>query len=326
MPGSSNLPLGLEPLRGRPVSEWLGISEVRAAGRYRRDMGDLDDLVESICTVGLLHPIVVTRDYQLVAGARRLEALRRLGWPQVPVTVADSLDDAALALRAERDENTCRKEMTFSEMLPLKQALEEVERQHAAMRRAEALRAGRERVRNATDLGSGNFPQSGHLVSDDISLSDSDDVSEPPSARNAEARDVVAKALGVSDRTLRKVTEVHETANDPTVPEPVREVAKQAIEEMDRTGKVEPSHRKVRAAKAQIDPETERLALLRRLHASIGRTSKDLLSYDPEQVGPYLDGMALDAIEMLHEQIDEWATRIVKAARTPLTIVQGGQS
>lgn len=74
-------------------------------------MGDLAELAASIAAVGLLHPVVVTEDHQLVAGERRLAALAELGWSQVPVTVVN-LDTASDVLRADLDENTCRKPLT----------------------------------------------------------------------------------------------------------------------------------------------------------------------------------------------------------------------
>ena len=58
-------------------------------GRYRKDLGDLRTLAESISEVGLLHPVVVTPEGRLIAGQRRLEACRTLGWTEVPVTVVD---------------------------------------------------------------------------------------------------------------------------------------------------------------------------------------------------------------------------------------------
>lgn len=61
------------------------ISEIMVGPRVRRDMGDLDALAASIADVGLLQPIVVKPDGTLVAGQRRLEACRMLGWDDVPV-------------------------------------------------------------------------------------------------------------------------------------------------------------------------------------------------------------------------------------------------
>lgn len=79
-------------------------------GRSRRPLGDLDDLKESIASVGLLHPIVVTSDMRLVAGLHRLRACQALGWDKIPVSVVSLAKlDAELA---ELDENLARHELT----------------------------------------------------------------------------------------------------------------------------------------------------------------------------------------------------------------------
>ncbi|MDR1955806.1 MAG: ParB/RepB/Spo0J family partition protein, partial [Treponema sp.] len=64
-------------------------------------MGDLKTLAESIKKLGLLSPLVVakqaTGSYQLIAGRRRFEAVKLLGWSQVPARIHDSTDEEDLA-------------------------------------------------------------------------------------------------------------------------------------------------------------------------------------------------------------------------------------
>lgn len=59
-------------------------------------------------SVPLLHPIVVTSSGQLVCDERRLKACKQLGWTEIPVTVAENLDDVLARAQAEAEENTCR--------------------------------------------------------------------------------------------------------------------------------------------------------------------------------------------------------------------------
>jgi hypothetical protein len=63
-------------------------------------------LAASIASLGLLHPVVVDGNGRLVAGARRIAAVRALGWRDVPVRVVRDLADAASALRAVRELRT----------------------------------------------------------------------------------------------------------------------------------------------------------------------------------------------------------------------------
>ena len=44
---------------------------------------------KTLLIIGLLHPIVVTSDNILIAGARRLAAVKALGWEEVPVNLID---------------------------------------------------------------------------------------------------------------------------------------------------------------------------------------------------------------------------------------------
>jgi ParB family chromosome partitioning protein len=65
----------------------MPVSAITVGARHRRDMGDLASLARSIRDIGLLHPIVVSQDGLLLAGGRRLEACKMLGWQDIPVTI-----------------------------------------------------------------------------------------------------------------------------------------------------------------------------------------------------------------------------------------------
>jgi ParB family transcriptional regulator, chromosome partitioning protein len=67
----------------------------------RRKVQQVDDLAASIAEYGLLQPIVVRRQgdgYEVVAGHRRLAAVRSLGWTDVPAVVRDEAEDRAYLL------------------------------------------------------------------------------------------------------------------------------------------------------------------------------------------------------------------------------------
>lgn len=129
---------------------WLGPA-------YRHDLGDVDELCESIRAVGLLHPIVISPEGMLISGRRRLEAVKRLGWRRVPVWIAAHASDRASIILAVHHENTLRKELTPLEAATLYTALEAVRteeaeaarRQAASCLRAATGRGGRSRDRAA---------------------------------------------------------------------------------------------------------------------------------------------------------------------------------
>ncbi len=57
----------------------IRIADVKLGKRHRNDLGDLHALTRSIRAIGLLHPIVITPDNRLVAGARRVGRTHRVG-------------------------------------------------------------------------------------------------------------------------------------------------------------------------------------------------------------------------------------------------------
>jgi ParB family chromosome partitioning protein len=219
------------------MDDLLDINHVRVGERHRRDFGDLEALALSIKRLGLLHPIVVDADRNLVAGHRRLEACRKLGWPKVHVTVVRKITDAVTALEAERDETTCRKDFTPTEAVALGMALEELEVPKAAARRAQAP----------------GQPQG-------VKVSGGDS----PQETGGKTRDIVAPAVGMKPSRYAHAKTVVAAMTDP---DPVvAEAAREAAADMDATGRVETSYRKVAAAKKRNE-QTESDPL-RRLDAA----------------------------------------------------------
>lgn len=73
----------------------------------------VDELAESIVAVGLLQPIVITEDANLVAGLHRLEACRHLGLIEINAVVIPNLQLQKEI--AEIDENLIRNQLTVLE-------------------------------------------------------------------------------------------------------------------------------------------------------------------------------------------------------------------
>lgn len=82
--------------------------------RQRRELRNIDELAESIHRIGLIHPLVVTRDLDLVAGERRLTAVKSLGWTSVPIQYTEDLDELTLHV-IELEENVKRQDITWQE-------------------------------------------------------------------------------------------------------------------------------------------------------------------------------------------------------------------
>lgn len=87
---------------------------VDRADRQRRELRGIDELAESINRIGLINPIVITQDSILVAGERRLTAIRQLGWTHVPVQFVEDLSDYELQT-IELEENIKRENLPWQD-------------------------------------------------------------------------------------------------------------------------------------------------------------------------------------------------------------------
>ncbi|MBE3093920.1 MAG: radical SAM protein [Actinobacteria bacterium] len=93
----------------------MKIDEIKVGKRYRKDLGDIDSLAESIKDRGLLHPIGITKDKQLKYGERRLEALKKLGIKELTEGIHYIVKDTDDIKADERHENIKREPFTPEE-------------------------------------------------------------------------------------------------------------------------------------------------------------------------------------------------------------------
>jgi ParB/RepB/Spo0J family partition protein len=122
--------------------------------RQRRELEKLDELAESIKNVGLINAPVVTPDFILIAGERRLEACRSLGWTEIPVQFTTDLDPVELHL-IELEENVKRVDLSWQD-------------QNDAVARYHELRAAADpswnQAKTAAALGVNDSTVSKHLA------------------------------------------------------------------------------------------------------------------------------------------------------------------
>ena len=209
----------------------LNLNEIVVGKRHRKDPGDVSGLARSIVQIGLLHPPVVDSRNRLVAGLRRLRAIEMLGWTKVPVTVAKNLDEEITALQAEGEENTCRLDMAPTEALALADLL----------RVKIEAEAKKRQVSGKGEDGSGGRGNKRNLVA----TCDKDN-----GKRSPKTEDRIARAVGYSSGSLRKIAEVVEAAK--ASPRLASVAAK-----MDETRKVNTAHREVLRAQAVAKIEAE---------------------------------------------------------------------
>ncbi|HUV07090.1 MAG TPA: ParB N-terminal domain-containing protein [Spirochaetia bacterium] len=93
----------------------VAIDKIRKKYRIRKDLGDLTSLMNSLKKYGQLSPIILNNDYELIAGERRLESAKRLGWTNIKAVVISRETDLE-RLELEIEENIQRRELNPEEI------------------------------------------------------------------------------------------------------------------------------------------------------------------------------------------------------------------
>ena len=105
--------------------ENIDIASIKIKKRVREKTVPIQPLVDSIKKYGLLEPIVIDQNNRLIAGFRRLEACKQLGYKTILANVV-SIEDAETFLLLELEENTCRFQFSEDELLKAKKRLEKI--------------------------------------------------------------------------------------------------------------------------------------------------------------------------------------------------------
>lgn len=105
----------------------LLISKIKVSQRMRKDYGDISSLSSSIKKFGLLHPIVIDEDNNLVAGERRLKACKQLKLKEIECKRKSELTPLEKA-ELELEENLMRKAFTWQEEIKGKLQIDKIKR------------------------------------------------------------------------------------------------------------------------------------------------------------------------------------------------------
>ena len=257
----------------------IHVDQIVIGERARRDYGDMTDLMESIREHGVLSPITLLPGNRLLCGGRRVAAVKALGRESIPFHMASTQDDALARIKAERDENTCRKDMTPEELVDIGLQIEALERPKAQARQGGSTRlAGRDET-GAPIFGSG---PAGPEPTD-----------KPETSRTAA---VVGDALGVSTNTYKRAKHVVQTARGESDATPeIQEAAQEALKEMNEgTATITGAYNKVRKARAD-KPAADRLT--RPQPPKFGGNRKKHVAVI-ESISTSLSGLAMAADEI----------------------------
>ncbi|MGH9975108.1 MAG: ParB N-terminal domain-containing protein, partial [Nitrososphaeraceae archaeon] len=171
-------------------SEKILLDSLIIKDRTRRDFGDISSLAESISAVGLLQPIVINENNELIDGQRRIRAYIQLGLKEIPYFRVN-LNEIILG---EFHANSNRKDLTTSERVAISNKVEQFLRKHSRS-------VGR--------------PRSNHEINETIikDIESSLDTASNEVCRNnvvnlttlsGRIKDNVSKYLGVTRNTLEK--------------------------------------------------------------------------------------------------------------------------
>jgi len=110
-------------------------SDIYIGDRFRKDMGDIQELKRSIKEKGLIHPIAVgiMRDdiadnlYVLIAGGRRLMAYLELNLETIPVRIYERTLTPSQMRSIELEENIKRKDMSWIEEVRIQKEIHDLQ-------------------------------------------------------------------------------------------------------------------------------------------------------------------------------------------------------
>ena len=91
------------------------LNDIIVKKRIRKEMGYIAALADSMKRYGQMSPIVLNNRNQLIAGGRRLEAARYLGWRTINAVILD-ISDSLSPLDYEVEENIQRQNFTAEEL------------------------------------------------------------------------------------------------------------------------------------------------------------------------------------------------------------------
>ena len=235
------------------------IDEIELGFSFRRDLGDLDDLVESIRrTGGLLVPISITPRNVLIAGKRRLAALRILKYRVVPVWVVTGVSDKLATVLAIQDEHALQKLLTPVEQAELYTEYKEILAEENA-RKQRATRFGARPDPDQTDhVDAGATETSSPADPSGDGGVDSTPPQTETAAVSGKTRVQAAKAVTGRDShsMLDQVVELQQIAAAETEEPEIRQEAAEALIELNTDGKVNGRYLRVKILQA--------LAVLRR--------------------------------------------------------------
>jgi hypothetical protein len=197
------------------------IFRIRIGERHRKDMGNLQSLADSIALEGLLQPIGITPDFDLVFGERRLRACRDLlNWDEIETRVVN----VSSIVAGEFHENEVRKDFTPSERVAIAESIKR------------ELGERRGRPSEKTPANAGNFQgETDDHAAKMSGFGSADTLARARKVVEQGAPELVA-AMDKDEVSISAAAEIADKPHDEQRKQLTLPTKKEAIEESKRTG------------------------------------------------------------------------------------------
>lgn len=166
--------------------EFIDINSINTSNKYLRLDTNVEKLMKSIETVGLINPLVVNNNNELIAGGRRYSAMKALEMIEVPVVRVDKSDLEQELISI--DENLVRKDLTNIEL-------------------EKSLSRGKEIYE---DL----YPSATKYTDEDLTLPQDQEIKSDLPNDKRSFIDLTAEKTGLSKRVIKSAIEREEKASD----------------------------------------------------------------------------------------------------------------
>ena len=103
----------------------IKLDQIKVGTRFREELGDIESLAQSLETEGLINPITLDQDHNLLAGGRRLAAATMLKWDTIPCNIMKIESEGDLRI-IELVENVQRKDLSWAEQANLVNRINEL--------------------------------------------------------------------------------------------------------------------------------------------------------------------------------------------------------
>jgi len=91
------------------------VNDIKVRKRIRKELADVGVLAESMKRYGQISPILISKNNVLIAGQRRLEAAKLLGWRSINAVISERSGELE-HLELELEENIQRNDFSMDEI------------------------------------------------------------------------------------------------------------------------------------------------------------------------------------------------------------------